>query len=131
MTAAIELEQVSRSFGRIVALDRVSLAIAPGEYVALIGQNGSGKTTLAKHLNGLLAPTSGTVLLDGVNVVTLKLGDVARDVGFVFQDPDHQLFCATVEEEVAYGPRHLGLGVTEVAARVARALDVCGLATST
>jgi energy-coupling factor transporter ATP-binding protein EcfA2 len=113
--------------GGNVALDGVSLAIGAGEYVALIGQNGSGKTTLAKHLNGLLAPTTGTVRLDGRDVRGLRLGDVARDVGFVFQDPDYQLFCATVEEEVAYGPRHLGLPADEVERRIARALGVCGL----
>jgi energy-coupling factor transport system ATP-binding protein len=127
-TPLLAVENVRFSYdGGRVALDGVSLAIAAGEYVALIGQNGSGKTTLAKHLNGLLAPTSGTVRLDGTDVAGLRLGDVAREVGFVFQDPDHQLFCATVEEEVAYGPRHLGLPPDEIEARVARALGVCGL----
>jgi len=123
---AVENVRFSYESGR-VALDDVSLAIEEGEYVALIGQNGSGKTTLAKHLNGLLAPTSGAVYLAGRDLRRLGLGDVAREVGFVFQDPDHQLFCASVEEEVAYGPRHLGLPADEVEARVARALGVCGL----
>ena len=124
----LEVADVRFSYdGARVVLDGVSLAIAAGEYVALIGRNGSGKTTLAKHLNGLLAPSSGVVLLDGTDMHGLRLGDVARAVGFVFQDPDHQLFCATVEEEVAYGPRHLGLRPDEVEERVARALDVCGL----
>jgi energy-coupling factor transport system ATP-binding protein len=111
----------------IAALDGVSLSVAAGEFVALIGQNGSGKTTLAKHLNGLLSPQRGSVRLAGIDMRTLRLGEVARSVGFVFQDPDHQLFCATVEEEVAYGPRHLALDAAELAARVDRALAVCGL----
>lgn len=111
-----------------VALDGVTLDIAAGEYVALIGQNGSGKTTLAKLLNGLLAPSGGSVRLDGKDLRGLRLGAIAHDVGFVFQDPDHQLFCDSVAEEVAYGPRHLGLGADEVEKRVARMLDVCALA---
>ncbi|MEW6269678.1 MAG: energy-coupling factor transporter ATPase, partial [Thermodesulfobacteriota bacterium] len=110
-----------------VALAGVSLRIRAGEFVALVGQNGSGKTTLAKHLNGLLLPTRGTVLLDGADTRTLALGEIARRVGFVFQDPDHQLFSPSVEEEVAYGPRHLGLPPDELRARVERALCVCGL----
>jgi energy-coupling factor transport system ATP-binding protein len=109
------------------ALDGVSLRIRAGEFVALIGQNGSGKTTLAKHLNGLLRPTRGTVLVDGVDTRTLSLGAIARRVGFVFQDPDHQLFSPSVAEEVAYGPRHLDLSPQEVEDRVERALRVCGL----
>src|SRR5205807_8289063 len=87
------------------ALAEVSLAIRPGEFVALVGRNGSGKTTLAKHLNGLLAPTAGQVFVEGAPIGGLPLEDLARRVGYVFQDPDHQLFAASVEEEVAFGPR--------------------------
>jgi energy-coupling factor transporter ATP-binding protein EcfA2 len=126
---ALEARDVSFSYtDGVPALDHVSLSIAPGEFVAIIGQNGSGKTTLVKHLNGLLSPQRGSVHLGGVDMRTLRLGEIARMVGFVFQDPDHQLFCATVEEEVAYGPRHLALDPAELEARVGRALDVCGLA---
>jgi energy-coupling factor transport system ATP-binding protein len=125
----LEVVNVRFAYGDAApALDGVSLALRDGEFVALIGPNGSGKTTLAKHLNGLLAAQHGNVRLGGRDLRTLRLGDVAREVGFVFQDPDHQLFCATVEEEVAYGPRHLALPPDEIATRVARALDVCGLA---
>jgi energy-coupling factor transporter ATP-binding protein EcfA2 len=110
------------------ALAGVSLDIRPGELVALVGRNGSGKTTLAKHLNGLLQPESGAVLLDGVDLRTLGIGAIARSVGFVFQDPDHQLFCATVREEIAYGPARLGLRGAELEQRVAGALEASGLA---
>jgi energy-coupling factor transport system ATP-binding protein len=104
------------------ALTDVDLTIRRGEFVALIGRNGSGKTTLAKHLNGLLAPTSGEVRLDGTPVGELPLEQLAQRVGYVFQDPDHQLFAATVVDEVAFGPRNVGLSPTEIDARVAEAL---------
>jgi len=109
------------------ALAEVSLAIRPGEFLALVGRNGSGKTTLAKHLNGLLVPSEGAVRLEGHDVRGLALEELAQRVGYVFQDPDHQLFAATVEEEVAFGPRNLGLDPAEVEVRVAEALAAVGL----
>ncbi len=109
------------------ALAEVSLAIRPGEFVALVGRNGSGKTTLAKHLNGLLEPTEGAVRLEGRDLRSLALEELAQRVGYVFQDPDHQLFAATVEEEVAFGPQNLGLAAAEIEARVAEALAAVGL----
>jgi energy-coupling factor transport system ATP-binding protein len=110
------------------ALAGVSLAIGWGEFVALIGRNGSGKTTLAKHLNGLLAPSTGQILLDGRDVGGQPLEQVAQRVGYVFQDPDHQLFAATVGDEVAFGPRNLRLPPAEIETRVAEALAAVGLA---
>jgi energy-coupling factor transport system ATP-binding protein len=109
------------------ALTDVSLTIRRGECVALIGRNGSGKTTLAKHLNGLLAPTAGHVTLAGRQVADLPLEELAQRVGYVFQDPDHQLFAATVAEEVAFGPQNVGLPPAEVEARVAEALAAVDL----
>ncbi len=109
------------------ALAEVDVAFGRGELVALIGRNGSGKTTLAKHLNGLLAPTAGCVRLGGRDIAGLPLERLAQQVGYVFQDPDHQLFAATVAEEVAFGPRNLGLSPAEVDARVAEALAAVGL----
>jgi len=109
------------------ALAGVTLTIGHGEFVALVGRNGSGKTTLAKHLNGLLHATTGRVMLDGRDVRALPLETLAQRVGYVFQDPDHQLFAATVAEEVAFGPRQCGLPPDDVEARVAEALDAVGL----
>jgi energy-coupling factor transport system ATP-binding protein len=109
------------------AVAGIGFTIRPGECVALIGRNGSGKTTVAKHLNGLLAPTAGHVLLDGRPVADLPLEQLAQRVGYVFQDPDHQLFAATVAEEVAFGPRNVGLPAGAVEERVREALAAVGL----
>ncbi len=109
-------------------LDDVSVDVRRGELVALIGQNGSGKTTLAKHMNGLLRAPRGAVRLDGEDIAALPLERLARQVGYVFQNPDHQLFAPTVEEEVAFGPRNFGFSAAEVARRVTASLAAVGLA---
>jgi energy-coupling factor transporter ATP-binding protein EcfA2 len=110
------------------ALDGVDLTLEDGAYLAVIGQNGSGKTTLAKHLNGLLLPSSGDVWVDGINTRDTSVGALARTVGYVFQNPDHQIFCATTREELAFGPRNLGLPHEVVAERVDDAIEAFGLA---
>ena len=107
----------------VLALDHVSLTIGSGEAVALVGENGAGKTTLAKLLNGLLRPTEGSVLLDERDTRQHTPAQLSRFVGFVFQNPDDQLFARTVREEVAFGPRNQRLPDAEVQARVERALD--------
>jgi energy-coupling factor transport system ATP-binding protein len=127
-TPFLSVEDVTFSYeGGAPALDGVSLTIDVGEFVAIIGQNGSGKTTLAKHLNGLLSPSAGRVLLRGVDLRTLPINTVAADVGYVFQNPDHQIFAATVHEEVAFGPHNLSLPPPEVEDRVHAALVAVGL----
>ena len=95
--------------GAAPALDDVSLAIPRGAFVGLVGRNGSGKTTLVRHFDGLLRPQSGTVQVDGMDVSSHSVGGMARHVGFVFQNPDHQIFCSTVRDEIGYGPRALGV----------------------
>jgi energy-coupling factor transport system ATP-binding protein len=114
--------------GNVRALDRVSLKIGGGERVALIGQNGSGKTTLVRHLNGLLRPTSGRVLLDGADARLQTVASLARRVGLVFQDPDRQIFAGSVRSEVEFGPRNLGFGDRDVDEAVRDALKEVGLA---
>jgi len=109
------------------ALRGADLVVEPGEFLALVGQNGSGKTTLAKHLNGLLRPTRGQVRLDGEDISGLSTGRLARQVGYVFQNPDHQLFGPSVEQELGLGPRYLGLTPAEVKDRVQRGLESFGL----
>jgi len=113
------------------ALRGVSLRVAPGECVGLLGPNGSGKSTLLLHLNGILPDrpvADGTVRILGESVTSQNLETIRRQVGLVFQDPDDQLFCATVQEDVAFGPQQLGLNETEVRARVQQALTQVGLA---
>ena len=105
----------------------VSLAVAAGEFIALLGANGSGKTTLAKHLNGLLKPTGGGVRVNGRDTRPLRVAELARTVGYVFQNPDHQIFAATVEEEIAFGLRLQGLTPAEVTERVNWALAILNL----
>lgn len=109
------------------ALDGVSLTIRRGEMLALVGHNGSGKTTLARHLNGLLKPTSGRVLLEGEDVSRIPLHRVAARVGYVFQDPDHQIFSATVRDEVVFGLRNFGVAGAELERRTAEAIRAVGL----
>jgi energy-coupling factor transport system ATP-binding protein len=94
----------------------------------LLGQNGSGKTTLARHLNGLLRPTSGRVLVDGQDARVRTVAALARDVGLTFQDPDRQIFAGTVRAEVEFGPRNLGLREKALSDAVGRAVEAVGLA---
>jgi energy-coupling factor transport system ATP-binding protein len=108
-------------------LDAINLKIGTGEFLAIVGQNGSGKTTLAKHLVGLLSPTEGRILLSGRDRARLHPAETAEEVGYVFQNPDHQIFAATVEDEVAFGPRNFGLPAEEVERRVAETLHAVNL----
>ncbi len=105
-------------------LKDLNLTIGKGEVVAILGANGCGKTTLLKQLNGLLRPTKGEVRLRGRRVEDYPEREIFSATGFVFQDPNDQVFALTVEEDVAYGPRNLGLPENEVERRVVRALDL-------
>ncbi len=109
------------------ALRGVDLEVGSGERVAVLGPNGAGKTTLMLHLNGVLTPRQGSVEVDGLTVGKPNLREVRRRVGIVFQDPDDQLFCPTVRQDVAFGPANLGLGPTEVDERVQAALAAVGM----
>ena len=111
------------------ALRRISLEVAPGERVGILGATGSGKSTLVQQLAGLLEPTAGRVWLNGVAAHgrTAKARDQRRRVGLAFQYPEHQIFEQTVFREVAFGPRNLGLEDAEIVARVRWALDMVGL----
>lgn len=98
----------------VEALRGVNLQITRGEIVAIIGQNGSGKTTLAKHLNGLLRPTRGVVKVNGINIASHRVAELARQVGYVFQNPDHQLFKDSLVDEVGFGPRNMGWSIEKI-----------------
>ncbi|MFC5647725.1 energy-coupling factor ABC transporter ATP-binding protein [Paenibacillus solisilvae] len=105
----------------------INLDIFEGDFVALIGQNGAGKTTMAKHINGILKPTKGEVTVRGKLTSDYKRDELAKVVGYCYQNPDHQIFSQTVEKEIAYGPKAIGLSPAEVQERVKDALHLVDL----
>jgi cobalt transport protein ATP-binding subunit len=104
------------------ALRGLDLAVPQGQFLALVGANGSGKTTLVKHFNGLLRPRRGRVWVAGREAAGQTVGELARQVGYLFQHPEQQIFCSTVRQEVAFGPGNLGLTSSQVEERVEAAL---------
>jgi energy-coupling factor transport system ATP-binding protein len=124
----IEAKDVHFSYPNgVEALKGVSLTIEKGQFVAIMGQNGAGKTTLVKHFNGLLKPSEGRVLVDGVDTTKVSIATLSRDVGFVFQNPDHQLFSETVEEEIAFALRNFGFNEEIIEKRITWALNLLAL----
>lgn len=137
-----ELSQVERAHGKVVieidklwhtypegptALKNVSLRICQGEFVAIMGRNASGKTTLVKHINGLLKPTKGKVRVTGIDTQRATIAELARKVGFIFQNPNDHIFADTVEEEIVFILKNLGFDGAEIAVRVDETLEMFGL----
>lgn len=112
---------------QVKALKGVSLAINEGEFIAIMGQNGAGKTTLIKHFNGLLKPSQGTVHVNGVETKKTSVAALSRNVGFVFQNPDNQLFSETVEEEIAFALKNFGFKKDVIEKRITWALNLLSL----
>ena len=124
----LEVQEVHFSYASgVEALKGVSLTVKDGEFVAIMGQNGAGKTTLVKHFNGLLKPTSGSVRVDGVETTKTSVAKLARSVGFVFQNPDHQLFSETVEDEIAFALKNFGYEADVIENRITWAVNLLGL----
>ena len=125
----IETRELSYIYpGNVTGLDRVNFIAPRKTRIAVIGPNGAGKSTLFKHFNGILEPTSGTVLVRGEPVTRKNVREVRKFVGVVFQTPDAQIFSPTVEQDVAFGPLNLGLDEETVRHRVEEALRVVGIA---
>ncbi|HHW12848.1 MAG TPA: ABC transporter ATP-binding protein [Firmicutes bacterium] len=110
-----------------VALRGITTTLEGTEPVAIVGQNGSGKTTLVKHLNGILRPTKGDVLINGVSINTKSTAKWAKQIGYVFQNPDDQLFLETVRKELEFGPKQVGMPPAEIEKNVKYAAELCNL----
>lgn len=129
----IEMKEVYYSYADRIALNNINLTIQSGEAVALMGANGCGKSTLLKLINGIISPERGCYRLDGEEITQKKLQNVKfskllhQKIGFVFQNSDTQLFCQSVYDEVAFGPRQMGLGESEVAKRVNDCLELLNI----
>lgn len=129
-TSALAIEAIDLRFAYpagVEALRGVNLSIRAGEFVGVIGQNGSGKTTLVKHFNGLLKPTRGVLKVLGVDTRTQGVAKLAKLAGYVFQNPDHQIFCNTVREEIAFGPRNTGMPPSEIESSVRHVMELLDL----
>mgnify|MGYP000982286190 CR=1 FL=1 len=111
------------------ALDNISLEINEGDFIGLIGHTGSGKSTLVQHLNGLMKPSSGTIIVEGISITDkdAKLREVRQKVGLVFQYPEHQLFEESIYKDIAFGPRNIGLKDKELDDRVRDSMELVGL----
>ncbi|MEW6046314.1 MAG: energy-coupling factor transporter ATPase [Bacillota bacterium] len=134
-SALIRLEDVHFAYAAggdspaVAALNGITVEVLRGEIVAVVGRNGSGKSTLARHLNGLLVPQRGRVLVDGMDTRDpAATWEIRRRVGMIFQNPDNQLVATTVEEDVAFGPENLGVPNPELQQRVTQALETVGMA---
>ena len=134
MNPILEIKNLTHIYGagtpfRSDAIQNVSFSVYPGEFVGIIGHTGSGKSTLIQHLNGLLKPTEGEVLLEGKNIFSDKklLRQVRFRVGLVFQYPEYQLFEETAYKDIAFGPKNMGLSDKEIDVRVRRAADFVGV----
>lgn len=124
----IEINNLYHTYpGGVEALRGISISIASGEQVAIVGQNGAGKTTLVKHLNGLLQPSTGDIRIGDWNTQNVPVAKLASRVGYVFQNPDDQLFCKTVGEEVSFGPKNLGFEHQKLEQAVQEALELTQL----
>ena len=114
--------------GLTTAVDHVNIDLQAGQFIAVLGHNGSGKSTLAKHFNALVSPTEGTVWVDGMDTKEDdKILDIRQTAGMVFQNPDNQIICTLVEEEVGFGPENIGVPTDEIWQRVADSLQAVGM----
>ncbi len=128
----IQLNNVSFHYGKdkekITALNNIDLTINEGEFAVILGPNGSGKSTLARHMNGLLIPSQGEVVVDGLSTRDQDaLWQVRQKVGMVFQNPDNQIIATSVEEDIAFGPENLGLDPKEIRKRIDETLKIVGM----
>ena len=124
----IEVENVSFTYpSGVEALKEINVKIKDADFIAIIGENGAGKTTFIKHLNGILKPTQGDIYINGLNTKKASIAELSRDVGLVFQNPDHQLFCETVEDEIAFGLKNFGFNKDAISERVTWALNLLDL----
>lgn len=110
------------------ALDHVDLSVEPGQFIAILGHNGSGKSTFAKHINALLTPSEGTMIVDGYDTADAdKIIEIRQRAGMVFQNPDNQIIASIVEEDVAFGPENIGIPTEEIVSRVDKSLKSVGM----
>lgn len=124
----IEVNDVSFTYPTgVQALNKINLLIKDNDFVAIMGENGAGKTTLIKHFNGILRPQHGDVIIDGINSKKASVAELSRNVGLVFQNPDHQLFSETVSEEIAFGLKNFGYPESEIDHKINSVLQLLDL----